>query len=299
MCSFRETCGSIDCSVAFSDLGFSLVIYFLINYYLQAITAFNTMAATKSLRFADIVKCYEDQKSSGEFHAWLEKLELVAELQGVTDLAKFLPLFLGGPAFAVYQQLGDAVKQDYHTLKAELRKAFTIDSFTAYEQLKDRVLREDEAVDSYLADIQRLVTLMGHKDDEVLTKCPFVSGLPSGVALQLKSAAGIEKLHVTDVLARTRAILASGQFNSAFVCAGVKSNLKAAQCYTCSQYGHLARECPNRQFERPTGHSKHVGPQRRCFVCNAPNHLANKCPQRSGNAGGGTFAPRTSPESGQ
>ena len=54
------------------------------------------------------------------------------------------------------------------------------------------MLREDEAVDSHLADIRRLVTLKGHKDDELLTKFSFVSGLPSGVALQLKSTLGLK-----------------------------------------------------------------------------------------------------------
>ena len=75
--------------------------------------------ASKAIKFSDIIKSYEDQNTSGEFFVWIEKLELVAQLQGLTDLPKFLPLFLSGPAFSVYQQLSDETKKDYDLLKAE------------------------------------------------------------------------------------------------------------------------------------------------------------------------------------
>ena len=51
------------------------------------------MAVAKGIRFSEIVKSYEDQNTSGEFYVWLEKLELVAKLQGVSDLPKFLLCF--------------------------------------------------------------------------------------------------------------------------------------------------------------------------------------------------------------
>ena len=83
-------------------------------FLLHASSYFGNMA--KSIRFSEIVESYENQSTSDEFYVWLEKLELVAELQGVTDLRKFLPLFLSGPAFAVYQQLSPAVKSDFDSL---------------------------------------------------------------------------------------------------------------------------------------------------------------------------------------
>ena len=67
----------------------------------------------------------------------------VAQLQGLTDLPKFVPLFLSGPAFSVYQQLSDETKNDYGLTKAELSTAFSIDPFTAYDELKSRVLIEN------------------------------------------------------------------------------------------------------------------------------------------------------------
>ena len=60
-----------------------------------------------SVRISDIITRFENTERSGDISEWLDKLELVARLQGVTQLESFVPLFLTGPAFAVYKQLGD------------------------------------------------------------------------------------------------------------------------------------------------------------------------------------------------
>jgi len=114
-----------------------------------------------AIKISDLVKCYEDSASSGDFSEWCDKLELVAKLQKVKDLVSFMPLFLSGPAFAVYRQLSEEVKGDYDRLKAELLLAFGIDGFRAYELLRERSLYEGESVDVYLADLRRLACLVG------------------------------------------------------------------------------------------------------------------------------------------
>ena len=65
-----------------------------------------------------------------------EKLELVAEIQGVSDKTKFLPLFLTGGAFSVYQSLSKIEKEDYNGLKKALLSAFSADEFKAFEKIK-------------------------------------------------------------------------------------------------------------------------------------------------------------------
>ena len=92
----------------------------------------DTMA---SVKVSDIITKYEGS-ASGDFAEWLEKLELVAKLQKVEDLHTFLPLFLNGPAFAVYQQLSEADKNDFGKLKSGLLSAFGVDCYAAYEQLQ-------------------------------------------------------------------------------------------------------------------------------------------------------------------
>ena len=72
---------------------------------------------------------------------WLEKAELVCKLRGVAHLESVIPLRLTGGAFAVYQQLPDADKQDVGKITKALRIAFAVDSFTAYEQFVGRRLQ--------------------------------------------------------------------------------------------------------------------------------------------------------------
>ena len=102
-------------------------------------TSYFDIMANKAIRFCDIIKSFEDQNTSGEFYVWIKKLQLIAQLQGITDFLKFVPLFLSGPAFAFYQQLADKTKRDYASLKAELSTAFSSDPLTSYDKLKNRV----------------------------------------------------------------------------------------------------------------------------------------------------------------
>ena len=273
---------------------FERIYYTQNSYYCVLATSYFGTMANKAIKFSDIIKSYEDQNTSGEFYVWIEKLELVAQLQGITDLPKFVPLFLSGPAFAVYQQLGDTTKGDYDMLKAELSTAFSSDPFTSYDELKSRVLLENESVDVYLADIRRLVALMGHgHHGEPLIRCAFVSGLPSDVAMQLKSAVNADRLQLPELVGKARAMLASRGGNSTFACAGVKSNTKSIRCFVCSGNGHVARECPNKRKERFV--SGRPSRDRRCYICDSPDHLANKCQNRSGNGAGGVSASDTRP----
>jgi hypothetical protein len=250
-----------------------------------------------SVKFSDIVGNYVDYNTTGEFSVWVEKLELVAQLQDIRDKLKFLPLFLSGPAFAVYQQLADDVKADYAKLKKELTTAFSTNAFASYEQLRNRVLADGESVDVYLADLRRLVNLMGQTNADPLLRCAFVAGLPADVALQLKSTVDAESMNLAELVSKARAMLASKGDSAGYVCAGVRQDSKtsvrpdskAIQCYKCSGRGHMARDCPT---DRVAARQNRV---RKCYMCDATDHLVYKCPQRTGNGNGGVSAPDAHP----
>lgn len=252
----------------------------------------------KSFKYSDIIKNYEDQNVSGEFFVWIEKLELVAELQGgSTDILKLLPLFLAGPAFAVYQQLSAEVKADYEKLKSELSTAFSIDAFSSYEQLKGRTLMEGESVDVYLADLRRLVCLMGQKNADSLLKCAFVSGLPADVAMSLKSSVNVSRLELPEIVSKARAMLAIKNAGSSVICAGIRQDVRTTgpKCFACSGLGHISRDCANNKRDRqPGARNQYI---RKCFVCQSPEHLAHQCPERSGKVNGGASASDTHPAS--
>ena len=164
-----------------------------------------------SVRVSDLIKNFEDSTTSGEFTEWSNKLELVAKLQNVADLATFMPLFLSGPAFSVYRQLSEDIKSDYSKLKSELQTVFCESGFSAYDQLRSRVLKEGEAVDVYIADLRRLLSLIGQNTPEQLLKCAFVAGLPIDIATQLKSIAAVETLSLSELVSRARMMMSTAR----------------------------------------------------------------------------------------
>jgi hypothetical protein len=84
-----------------------------------------------SIKYTDII----EQFDGGEyFSEGMCKLELVGKLQNVKDMEKFLPLFLSGGTFSVYEGLDDKVKQSFNLLKASLMKSFSFNPFRAYEK---------------------------------------------------------------------------------------------------------------------------------------------------------------------
>lgn len=251
-----------------------------------------------AVKLSDLIKSYEDNNISGEFSTWISKLELVAKLQKVEDLKTFVPLFLNGSAFALYEQLSEDVKGDYAKLKKELLTAFSINIYCAYSQLRERALQDSETVDVYLADLRRLVESMGQTNPEPLLKCAFVSGLPSDVACQLKATAAVEEMGLSEIVTRARAILSTNSGASSYVCSASTRDTrsqpaKGVQCYACSGFGHISRECPTGRKTKTTSSSKPT----RCYSCNNIGHISRNCTVKEpqGNENGGASASHALP----
>ena len=219
-----------------------------------------------AVRLSDVISKYEDAEKSGDIAEWLDKLELVAKLQDITKLESFVPLFLSGPAFAVYQQLNESDKSDYPKLKFQLVQAFGQDCFVAYEMLQRRVLGENETVDVYVANIKRLVNLMGQSVPEPLIKCAFVTGLPMDVATQLKALMAVESMALPEVICRARMILSTRKQTAGPCAVGRPSTPRTIQCYTCGASGHMARQCPKRRNIV-------------CYGCGETGHIKKNCGQ--------------------
>ena len=84
-----------------------------------------------SLRVTDILNKYS---GDGGVTVWLKQAHLAKSLLKLKDLAVIIPLFLGGPAFAVNDQLSDTEKQDANQTEVTLRAAFATDKFLAYDE---------------------------------------------------------------------------------------------------------------------------------------------------------------------
>ena len=258
-----------------------------------------------AVKLSDIVNPFSDAKKE-DFCEWLERLELVADLQEVEKKEAFLPLFLRGHAFAVFKQLGEETKKSYAALKGALVSAFSINRITAYEQLRKRALRDGEPVDSFVADLRRLFLLTGVKEvpDELL-RCAFIAGLPERCRDQLQLLPGIDSMPMEDLLVKARALVplscSDGVTGSCqevgLGAAGVVSHGKGAgnagggrkqegsarACFVCGDSNHVSRSCPKKV--------------RRCFRCGDPSHFIRDCPKQGNGQGGASSSAReASPE---
>lgn len=143
-----------------------------------------------SLKIADVVKAYN---GDGDVTAWVRKLKLAATTtQQIKELASIIPMFLEGPAFAVYEQMDEKLKTDADAIERALVTAFSMNPFQAYESFRLRSWQSGEPVDVYLSELRRLAKLAGVESDGLLV-CAFVVGLPIEVSCQLRAAVQISK----------------------------------------------------------------------------------------------------------
>ncbi len=228
---------------------------------------------------------------------WLDKLELVCRLRGITELYTIVPLRLTGGAFSVYQQLGGTDKDNYDTIKAALISAFAADKFVAYEQFVERRLRDGESVDVYLADLRRLAALFGGIPDTGLS-CAFLAGLPEAARHILRAGSRMESMNINQLLNRARAVLASDSLStgaaglSQYTVAPALGGVGGMRCHSCNQPNHYARDClAGRGRRRGRGGGGNV----RCFSCGGRGHIATSCPSGNGSGEEGP-APAFSPD---
>lgn len=128
--------------------------------------------------------------SSHDVQDWLDKLELVCQLRGYSNLQTIVPLRLTGGALAVYQQLSSDDRKEYSKITEALLSAIALDRFCAYEQFVARKLGDGESVDVYLADLRRLAAMFGGIPETGLA-CAFVAGLPDTARRILRAGSRI------------------------------------------------------------------------------------------------------------
>lgn len=226
---------------------------------------------------------------------WLEKLELVCDLRGVTKIENVIPLRLSGGAFAVYQQLSPSDKKDVGALKAALITSFGLDSFSAYEKFVSRRLKSGESVDILLADLRKLAASFGGLPDKALV-CAFVAALPENVRQLLRAGSRMDSLDLQQLLGRARAVMAD---DDVIACAAQLKNNKVGaasrrkdpkpgapmglRCWRCGG-PHTLKDCKCPII---------------CWSCGGQGHRSTECGS-SGSQGkgqGGTCAPAVSPQS--
>jgi hypothetical protein len=225
--------------------------------------------------------------SSGSVEIWLEKMKLVARLQKIEELENFLPLYLEGAAFAVYNQLTAEKKRKAEEIEKALLAAFAQDLFSAYDSFRQRSWMPGEAVDVFLADLRRLACL-ANIDSDGLIRCAFICGLPTDVSAQLRASVRITSADLSVVAEQAR-ILMGGRIHGAMVAINPRAT-KDQRKIVCHECGgdHPVRFCKNKKQEKQENRQSFA-----CWNCGG-GHLARNC-TNSGNGQGGPHAPAVPP----
>ncbi|GFO06854.1 Gag-pro-pol polyprotein [Plakobranchus ocellatus] len=216
----------------------------------------------------DIIKPFTGQ---GDVGAWIQKVELVAKLTKVKDVASFLPLYLEGNALAVYLELSDHDKSEVDAIKKALVRAFSDSTFEAFSKLK-AARWTGEPVDVFANDIRRMARESGLRGDglEGVVKLAFVTGFPDRISVELRQVSGIEHMEVSEILGKVRVLASTsgaGSYSRGMAAAGIGVKNSDLKCYKCNG-PHIAKECPR------GGSGKDPVT---CYRCGLEGHIASRC----------------------
>ena len=156
---------------------------------------------------SDMVKPFNGE---GDVVAWLEKVQLVAALSGVTDLAKFIPLFLEGNALSVYLELSKDEKLVPATIIARLKEVYSDSVFVAFRKVMN-MRWMGEPVDAFVTEIRRLAGLAGFVGEiENVVRLTFINSFPDSISIELQQIDGIATMHMSKIIKKARVLTASG-----------------------------------------------------------------------------------------
>ena len=185
----------------FCCLNYTSYLSHLSLRFLQAIAAF------MATQLKGVVKRFSGGNDE-DVSVWIRQVKLAARLGKIEDLAVVVPLYLDGPAFAVYEQLSSDDQEDFAKIESALLTAFSLNGFQAYEEFRVRKRREGESVDVFLSELRRLAKLGKIESCEEILRSAFVIGLPCTVSSQLRALSEVRKIPLDELVHVARALMA-------------------------------------------------------------------------------------------
>lgn len=246
-------------------------------------------------RWNEVLKTFDGESS--EVEEWLTKFNLVTSLSKIKleEKARILPMYLEGPALAVYIHLDEEEKKDVKKIEEKMVEAFGKNAYNAYEELIGRKWN-GEQIEVYVTDIKKLAKTAGIEGETIIRRA-FVAGLNDELKRGIRTLKNVEKMSLTELMEFAKEFVAveqngrcsiikrkeetqlrRGQFSASenelkedFKTRreNFARNLENVQCYECGRTGHYARDCNSRR--------KRNLENIRCFKCGKLGHYAIKC----------------------
>ena len=152
---------------------------------------------------------------------------------------KNFPLFLKEDAFLVFSRMAEADQKDQVAVLAKLKQSFSLTKAQAYARFTSQTLCMDECPDAYVADLQRLSTLAGHKADDdadPLIVEQLIARLLVDFARGLRLAKTGKELSVTGCLDEVQTLKTAATYHRAreqTQVVAVAANEETMACFQC------------------------------------------------------------------
>ena len=236
-------------------------------------------------KIQDVTRSFD---GSGNVENWIKKIRLVAKLKEVKKLESFLPLFLEGDAFAVYDELSEESKGSIQKIEQALLSAFAQNRYSAYDTFRQRNWCPGEAVDVYMSDVRRLARLAKIENDDVI-RCAFIRGLPSDISAQLRISTTINTMDMAVVVEQARVLMSDRLHGAMAAHAKYASTRSGTGIPTprsqhadgnhrmsddqnlSSDREHQGRHFPSRRYQQQ--HRRSIV----CYACGREGHIARSC----------------------
>ena len=221
-------------------------------------------AVKMSVRVLSVMSKYD---GGADVEEWLERVNVVCDVQGIKDARRIMPLLLEGPAFSVFMNMPERDRNAKGGIESALRRTFGMSKYVAYEMFANLKCLNDK-VDMYAINLKRLAKSAGIESKSVI-KCAFVCGLPRTVSNAIKALHNEDSLSLEEVISVAKSMTECA--SSVQSCAMVRDDtVRIVTCGNCGRQGHASRSC----FRNRGGNA------RKCWICGDERHLANACGER-------------------
>lgn len=219
---------------------------------------------------------------------WFDKFLLTADItiekaedKSAAKLARILPIFLEGAAYATWKQIHPAKRDDLNAVKSELFRVFGRSKLQAWQDLNDVQFIPGDSVDILADQIKGSLRIMvgdAAAIPDELVSFYLIDALPSQISSQIKVRHG-ETMELSPIISCAKSLLANPSELNSTAAMAVKPvdrrprGLSQLRCDGCRRRGHTLEQCTTT-----------------CFRCGEVGHLRPSCPKLANSGNGRAVA---------